>query len=108
MADEDDDPELAALLATAFPGADVAALRAVLLGYGAAPHHSEARRVRRAIVLLAAGDAARVAHFVDIAKVDYRDVLAWASAPPPDPATAAAELAAARALLDRWGKGRPR
>jgi hypothetical protein len=99
-----DDPALAMLLAAAFPGGDLHALYAALQSYGAAPHEREAPRVRRAIVLLAAGDPAKVAHYLDVARVDYRDVLAWADAPAPDAATQRAERAAVAALLARWGE----
>lgn len=102
--DQQEEHELDLLLAAAFPVADPAPLRAALMSFGAAPHERESARVRRAIIVLAAGDPARVAHFLDIARVDYRDVLAWVSAPPPDAATGAAERAAALALIERWGR----
>ena len=37
----------------------------------------ETVRVIRAIVYLAEGDLGRIEHYIDCAKIDYRDVLLW-------------------------------
>lgn len=51
--------------------------------YGAAGHHREPERVRRAVLALADGDLDRLRHFLDVADTDFRDVLAWSDEPPP-------------------------
>jgi hypothetical protein len=45
--------------------------------YGSEPHERERERVQVAIVILSHGDLGRLAHFVDAARMDYRDVLYW-------------------------------
>jgi hypothetical protein len=102
MTDESD--ALREALCRAFPDHDPAPLMAELMSYGEQPWHNEAHRVRLAIVQLAAGDAAQLPFHLAVAKEDYRDVLAAVSRPPPSPAQLAADLAAVRDLLDRWGK----
>ena len=87
----------------AFPAHDPAPLLAQLLTYGEQAFHNEPARVRLAIVQLCAGDVTRLAEYLAVAREDYRDVLHWASRPLPTPEQTAAELTAARALLDRWG-----
>jgi len=64
-----------------FPDADVAEIRAVLDQYGVEPHESEIPRVQMAILKLAAGDREALEDEVETAKVDYRDVLAYAEFP---------------------------
>ncbi len=102
MAAEDD--ALAQAVREAFPGADGGAILARLASYGAAPHEREPARVRRAIVALAQGDAARLEYLIGVAKQDYRDVLAWASGPPPSPQEGERAAAAAKALIEKWGR----
>lgn len=41
----------------------------------------EEDRVRRAVLLLAKGDLVTLEHYVEVAKVDFRDLLFWAEQP---------------------------
>jgi len=102
MTDEHD--ALREVLRKAFPDHDPQPLLSELLRYGAKNYHNEAARVRLAIVQLCGGDAAQLPYHLAVALQDYRDVLAAVSCPAPSPAQAAAEVAAARALLERWGR----
>jgi len=49
--------------------------------YGAKSYHKEIKRVHLAIIKLSEGDLGRLKHFVDVARSDYRDVLAFAEYP---------------------------
>lgn len=102
MSDEHD--ALREVLRNAFPDLDSEPLLGELLRYGEKSYHNEAARVRLAIVQLCAGDARQLPYHLGVALEDYRDVLAAASRPLPTPQQGAAEVAAARALLERWGK----
>lgn len=64
-----------------FPDADPAEILAVLDRYGVRPHETEVHRVQMAILKLAKGDRDALEGEVDAAKVDYRDVLAYAEYP---------------------------
>ena len=64
-----------------FPDADVAEIMAVLDRYGVRPHEREIPRVQMAILKLAAGDRDALEGEVETAKIDYRDVLAYAEFP---------------------------
>jgi phosphinothricin acetyltransferase len=97
------DPVDAAVRA-AFPAADATAIAALLDAYGTRPRERERERVQLAIVKLCDGDAGKLRHFIDIARIDYREVLAWAGGPAPTPGEAARDLAATRDILARWGK----
>lgn len=100
----DEHEALREVLRKAFPDHDPQPLLSELLRYGDEPYHNEVPRVRRAIVQLCAGDAARLPYHLGVALQDYRDVLAAASRAPPSTAEAAADIAAARAVLERWGR----
>jgi len=52
-----------------------------LARYGTAGHEREAVRVRIAILKLAGTDKSRVRYFVNLAKLDYRDILGPAEYP---------------------------
>src|SRR6476646_9601479 len=52
-----------------------------LARYGTERYEQEAVRVRLAVLKLAGADVQRVRSYVDAAKGDYRDVLAWAEYP---------------------------
>lgn len=69
-------------LAALFPAfAERRAAQLLLEGYGSAAHEREAERVRLAILKLAGADLDRLRRHVEMAKGDYRDVLAWAEYP---------------------------
>ena len=76
---------------------------AILDQYGVEPHEREPERVRLAIVRLTAGDREVLPKLVYAAKVDYRDVLAWAETGPLSAEQGEQLQAAARKLLARWG-----
>ena len=69
------------IVARDFPPGDRARVMAALEEYGRESWHNEIVRVRVALLKLAAGDAARLAIDLDVAKTDYRDVLAAAEYP---------------------------
>lgn len=56
---------------------DAEHLRETLLGYA----DSASPRVQLAILKLSEGDTERLLHFIEAARIDYRDVLAWAEYP---------------------------
>lgn len=70
------DPALTALARRLF-GADSDAALALVGRYGGAPSHREPGRVRAAALELSGGDLSRLEQLVDVARVDYRDVLWW-------------------------------
>jgi hypothetical protein len=49
--------------------------------YGTKPQESERERVQLAILNLSRGDLARLDHFLEQAKLEYRDVLLWSEYP---------------------------
>jgi len=53
----------------------------LLLQYGREENDREPARVRLAIVKLSGGNYDKVQEYIHAAKVDYRDVLAWAEYP---------------------------
>lgn len=88
----------------AFPEADHAAIMSLLNAYGTEAHERERERVQLAIVKLSKADPGKLQYYVDVAKVDYRDVLAWVSRPVPTVEESARDLAAAKEVLRRWGR----
>ena len=88
----------------AFPTADHEAIMALLNTYGTEPYERERERVQLTIVRICQGDASKLRAQVEMAKVDYRDILVFANRPLPTPEEAAADLAAAREVLRLWGK----
>jgi hypothetical protein len=49
--------------------------------YGVESYERERERVQLAILKLCEGSQEKLLHFLDVAKADYRDVLAWAEYP---------------------------
>ena len=64
-----------------FPAGDFNTVMAVLRQYGVETWHRECARVQLAALKLANGDAHRLQKAVDLARTDYRDVLAPAEYP---------------------------
>lgn len=60
---------------------DAVIVKEMLLEYGPEPHHREAIRVHGTILDLAGKDVAKVRQLVDLAKIDYRDLLAASRLP---------------------------
>ena len=54
---------------------------ALLETYGVESYERERERVQLAILTLSAGNEEKLREYVAVAKVDYRDVLAWAEYP---------------------------
>lgn len=82
--------DVLAAVRNAFAASREKAILALLDLYGTETHEHERERVQLAILKLAAGDEAKLLHYVDAAKLDYRDVLWWSETPPAG--TAAATL----------------
>jgi hypothetical protein len=64
-----------------FPDIDAALVHALLDEYGTESWELERARVQLAALKLAGGDLAALRRHVDVAKIDYRDVLAAAEYP---------------------------
>lgn len=88
----------------AFPDADHAAVMQLLNSYGTESHERERERVQLTIVKICQGDLSRLAYQVEIAKIDYRDILVFASRPLPSAEEGASLKDAALDVLRRWGK----
>jgi hypothetical protein len=76
------DENILAAILQHFPNHNPAPLLAIVNRYGTETYENEIARVRLAIIQLSAGDEEKLAYFVDIAKTDYRDVLAWQQSAP--------------------------
>lgn len=74
-------PEVAAMVARAFPVEDRAAALIILSDYGSDPGEREKARVHQAITRLSDGDLDRLRYYTDQAKQEHRDVLAWDTDP---------------------------
>ena len=88
----------------AFPQGDVARILALLDLYGAAPYERERERVQLAILALSKGDEDQLRHYVQQAKIDYRDILSWIETGPLSGAQAQAYRRAVDELLAKWGR----
>jgi hypothetical protein len=76
------DPDIERRLTAYWPlHSDRAEARRLLSTYGEAEHEVEVVRVRLALLKLSAGSLDELGVMIDAAKVDYRDVLAWAECP---------------------------
>ena len=73
--------DLERLLAREFLPEQTGEARVILARYGVAAWQREPVRVRVAALKLAAGDLEQLDHFIEVARADYRDVLAWAEYP---------------------------
>jgi hypothetical protein len=96
--------EVIAAIRTAFPPGDETIILAVLDLYGTEPYERERERVQIAIVGLSAGSEEKLKELVQVAKTDYRDILAWQERGPATEAEAKKLLEDARSLLKRWGR----
>jgi hypothetical protein len=97
------DDVLAAATA-AFQASELESVLAELDLYGIEPHEPERERVQLAIIDLSGGSKAKVLHYVQIAKTDYRDILAWKQLGPLEEAEGEKLQKQARVLIERWGK----
>ncbi len=71
------EPEIVAAVAHSFPADERAEALAILSTYGVGPDEPDCARVRKAIIRLSDGDLDRLRYYVDQARQEYRDVLAW-------------------------------
>ncbi len=97
------DDVLAAVHAT-FPQSDEAVILAALDQYGTEPHERERERVQLALIELSAGNKDLLLRYVQDAKTDYRDILAWQQLGPMSEAEGKKLQDAARGLIDKRGK----
>lgn len=94
---------LAAASAT-FQESELVAILAALDLYGTEPHEPERERVQVAIIELSRGSKDKLLQYVQIAKTDYRDVLAWNQLGPLPEAEGEKLENEARALIQKWGR----
>ena len=88
----------------AFPVADHAEILKLLNTYGTQPYERERERVQLTIVKICQGDPAKVPYQVEVAKIDYRDILVFADRPLQTADEGAKHRVAAEEVLRRWGK----
>ena len=74
------DEILARKIPSLFPGCEDS-VKELLSRYGVETYEREPQRVRLAILKLSRGKIARAEYYLEEAKKDYRDVLAWAEYP---------------------------
>ena len=96
--------QVTAAARSAFAHVDTAAVLVVLDLYGTEPHERERERVQLTILALCEGSEDKLLSLVQAAKVDYRDVLAWAETGPLPAAQGEQLQQQARDLVARWGK----
>jgi hypothetical protein len=76
------EPDIARRLSRHWPAApEQAEARRLLATYGEAEHESDVVRVQLAILKLSVGSLQELAAMTAAAKLDYRDVVAWAEYP---------------------------
>ena len=97
-------PATLAACQSRFGESDLPEVLAALEQYGQQAWEREIDRVRLTMVELTKGDKAELLKLVGIAKVDYRDILAWQQTGPLPPAEGQKLEAEARALIGKWGK----
>lgn len=95
--------QVAAAAKAAFADSELAETLAALDQYGTQPYENEVARVQLAIIQLSEGNKDKLLEFVKVAKVDYRDILAWQQTGPLSPEEDEKWQAAARALIRNWG-----
>ena len=83
----------------AFPNADIEAVMALLNTYGVAPHENERERVQLTIIRICQGDVDRLPYQLEVAKIDYRDILVFANRPIPTATEEAKKLAEMQSRL---------
>lgn len=96
--------DVVAAVQASFPNSDTTTVLGVLDRYGVENYERERERVQLAIIALSEGSEDKLLHFVEAAKLDYRDVLSWLDMGPLS-ATEGEKLAqAAQQLIKNWGK----
>lgn len=87
-----------------YPPEVVPEILALLGRYGVEPHERERERVQLAVIALSKGQKHKLAELIDIAKQDYRDVLAWLETEPLSEAEGRRIEQEARNIIEKWGK----
>jgi hypothetical protein len=96
--------DVLAAAATTFQASELATILAELDLYGIESHEPERERVQLAIIELSGGSTDQLVQYVQIAKTDYRDILAWKQLGPLQEAEGKKLQNEARALMEKWGK----
>lgn len=96
--------DVLAAVRASFPESDAAAILDLLERYGSEPYEREKARVQLAIVELSGGSREQLSELVQVAKTDYRDVLAWQQLGPLSAADGEQLRKQARALTEKWGR----
>ena len=96
--------EVIAAVTAAFPCSDAATILGILDLYGTESYGRERERVQLAILALSEGSEDKLLYFVEIAKIDYRDILHWAASGPLSEEQGEEQRQAARRLIERWNK----
>jgi hypothetical protein len=96
--------DVLALTIALYGKADLNEILSALDEYGTGSHEPEVSRVHLAILQLSESSKEKLVYFVKIAKIDYRDVLAWQKLKPLSPEEGAKWKTLAKSLIDRWGK----
>ena len=88
----------------AFPDSDISEIMTLLNTYGVEPYERERERVQLTIIKICQGDASKLSYQIEVAKIDYRDILVFANRPLPSPEEGANLQAKAQEILKHWGK----
>jgi hypothetical protein len=95
--------DVLAAATTTFEATELVTILAELDLYGVEPHERERERVQLAIIELSGGSKDKLVQYVQIAKTDYRDILAWKQLGPLQEAQGEKLQNEARALIEKWG-----
>ena len=96
--------DVLAAAAAAFQPGELATILAELDLYGIERHEPERARVQLAIIELSGGSKDKIREYVQVAKTDYRDIVAWKQLGPLPKAEGKKLQDATRALIGKWGK----
>jgi hypothetical protein len=97
--------DVVATVQAVFPNSDATTILGVLDLYGMESYERERERVQLAIVELSAGSEDKLHYLVQVAKMDYRDVLCWQASGPLSEREGQKLQQAALRLLEQWGIG---
>jgi len=96
--------EVIAAVRAVFATSDAETVLALLDLYGTEPYEREKERVQLAIIELSRGDEDQLLYLLQVAKIDYRDILCWQASWPLTPAAGAKLQQTVRELMERWGR----
>ena len=95
--------DVLAAVSVTFKGDPLESILSELDLYGVEPHEPERGRVQLAIIELSGGSKDKILQYVQIAKTDYRDILAWKQLGPLQAGEGKQLQDEARALIKKWG-----